>query len=75
MQQIYELEHLLYTAPRVCSVVLAATGTSGAAYYGLIIEGGERNTTSGCLLSQELRVCASNVPGHCQKRMSKLNKA
>ena len=38
MQQIDKQENLLNTAPRICYIVLTATGAGWAIYYCVIIE-------------------------------------
>lgn len=44
----------LYTASRVCDIILATTGTGGAVHNSIIVKGGERNTTCWGLLSKKL---------------------
>ena len=60
-------DNLPHTTPRFCYVILTATSTGWAVDDGVIIEGREGDTTSRCLLSQELWICACNIPCHCDE--------
>lgn len=61
----HKQDNVLYATPRVRAIALAAAGAGRTVDYGVIVEGRERNTAGGSLLSQKLRVCAGNVPSHC----------
>lgn len=61
---VEQKDNLLHTATRTRGVVLTSTSAGGAVDYGIIVEGREGNTTSGCLLSKELRIRACNIPSH-----------
>lgn len=64
MPDVEQKGNLLHTAPRTRRVVLTSASAGWAVDYSIIVEGREGNTTSGCLLSKELRIGACNIPSH-----------